>query len=486
MKNNLSDLFNLTELKKFIFKRDNLKVEFCRMILEGNYQEASKTALKIFDTAPSYLVLAYFLQLKKDRENKSIQRLLEILLEKQEIGPDVALLLAKENILVEVAVGFLEKCTVRDYVFQIIKKELIIKGHIPFEEEVLDEIDDWDLYQFVIEKRIKIKKRDTINYKYYVLHTLSKEDEEFKEACDDLLRRIRVYKDLKYLMKLCGVKTHEDYLTNTLINFLDSGFSLQKAKEIYLNLQTNKFNILTGENEQSNNCTSKEYLVDKFNLLKCLLGHLIASKDIHLLVLALYLTYTHRKAFSSNYEISLIHLFLCRFFSFYTPVSSMFFEFDVKNNQFYTMAFIWSDMLILSDIQDEDRVREYQSLLSENMKIIENSLKHFIEKNKFLHTISLLKVYGNLKEEMVGKELKARKILSQSSETLFSDLLGRDCAYLFKKITKEDVGGKYLYSLYFSEELFSPQRVDDLFKNPLGDITDEEFKGWFKEFLPCQ
>lgn len=455
MKNNLSDLFNLTELKKFIFKRDNLKIDFCKLILEGSYQEASRTALKIYEAAPSYLLMAYFLQMK---ENKSIQKLLKVLLEKQTVGAEVALLLAREDVLVEVAIDFLEKCTIKDYVYQIIKKELIIKGHIPFEEEVLDEIDDWDLYRFVIDKKIKIKKRETVNYKYFVLHTMKKEDEEYKKAFDDLFKRIRIYKDLKYLIQLCGVKSHEDFTTNCLINFINSGFNLEMAKEIYQKI-----------NPQEN-------LSDRFNLLKCLLGHLVASRQANLLVLALYLTYSHRRAFSSNYEISLVHLFLCRLFSFYNPVTSMFFEFDVKNNQFYSMAYVWSDMLIISNVKDEKRVEEYQTLLKENIKMVENSLKHFIEKNKFLHAISLLKVHRNLKEEIVGKELKEMKILSKTQETPFSDLLGDDCAYLFKKVTVDEINN-------FSLPLHN---VDDLFRNPLADIEDEEFKEWFKENLPCQ
>ncbi|KAF9764854.1 hypothetical protein NGRA_0223 [Nosema granulosis] len=490
MKNNLTEIFNLSELKKFIFKRDNLKAEYCTAILERRFQDCSKNGLKLFDACPAYLLLSYFLQLYEDRKNKNMYKLLEILLEKQPITTDIALLLAKEDMFTEVAIKFLDTSSVKDYIYQIIKKELMIRDRLPFEEDIIDELDDWDLYEYALSHNIDIKKRETINFKYYSLH--NPEGEHFEESREYLLKRIRIYKDLKYISELCKIYSHNDYVTDCLLGFIKEGFKLEKAKEIYsffLENQAKKFNALE-------NGTPKETTVDisdKFNLLKCLLGHLIASRDISLLILALYLTFSHRKDFPSNYEISLIHLFLCRFFCFYKPIESLFKEFDVKNNQKFNLSFVWSDMLITLGIQDKSRVEDYRNLLQENIKIIEKSIKHFIEKGKFLHTISLMKVHAKLKDDIVDRELKASRILSTSSETIFSDLLGLECSYLFDKQTVESSardfknGDKKLISLF--GDIYPYENVDDLFLNPVRDVKDETFEDWFKynlSIFQCQ
>ncbi|EOB14963.1 hypothetical protein NBO_11g0035 [Nosema bombycis CQ1] len=488
MHNNLSDLFNLSEIKKFIYKRANLRDECRSHLLNENYQEASKVALKFFDVCPSYLFISYFLE-----NTSSSKKLLEVIVDRKIVSPDVALFLAKENLFQHAVLKFLDNCLVKDYIYQIIRKEMIIKGHLPFDETILDILDDWDLYDYALKHKINLKMRDTVNYEYYLAHK--------NQSNCNLINKIKNYKELEYLSKLTNTTNHEDYATDCILNFMNYGFNLEKAKEILNEL----------EKYQNNNIN-----MDNFNILKVLLSHLISSKDTQLLIFALFLTYKYRKSFTSNYEISLIHLFLCRFFLFHKEVSKLFNEFNIKNNQFYSLFFIWSDLVIALDLKDKSKEEEYSKLIKENINTVEKTLKHFIEKDKIGHAVSLIKVHKKLKNEIVYKEITNKEIYSEESKTIFSNLLGKGCEYLFSKVIKSEYcnrednkGGskegndkdskegdkeyedkddkvnnykqdskRYIKTLFLNP--FEYETFTSLFDTPLGKIEDSEFIEWFK------
>jgi len=115
--------------------------------------------------------------------------------------------------------------------------------------------------------------------------------------------------------------------------------------------------------------------------------------------------------------------------------------------------------------------------LERDLKTIDLKLRKFIEEGLVHHTASLLKVREELSNHISIRELKERKFLAKNKETMFSQLLGPECSYLFEKLLwdHEREGDERSTSKRGTEEGRDSERNgNEMDKEGSGDEMDKE------------
>jgi hypothetical protein len=410
----------------------SLKSQFLDQVLSKKYFESLKTSSELLNTNPYYSLVSYILI-------NDQTKILEFVTNNK-IEIDLVLYLTKCGLCIPYTVDHLNKIKIRDYLYYLCIKELLIKNIIEYDPDaLLDKIGDFDVYRWCIKNKKDLRKRDTINYEYYLVHKKN------FECLEGLLEKVKMYKDIEYLVNISGLTSHKNVLVNYIVRYINRGYNREVSKDIKNLLEASESNL--------------EYV-------KLYLAYLISSRDLNNLVLALYISKKYSFTNLENYEIDLIYLFLLKYFLFYDDVVDVYRKLDIKNNQDLNMSYIWSDVYInLINKKDKffnvDTMKmKYLMYIKNTKKSIEDNLCVFIECNKISYAINLIKLYEEINTNVVYKELQDEKFIEGRVDTQFSDLLGSRCRYLFNKNVKN-------YKIEMSNEIFKNENYS------------EEFKEWF-------
>ncbi|KAM0673945.1 hypothetical protein GVAV_002463 [Gurleya vavrai] len=288
---------------------------------------------------------------------------------------------------------------------------------------LIKNIDDGDLYEYAIKYKIRIDTFDTPNYLHYKL----KKDLNIENF-------MRVYKitnsfrELENLFEKC--------------NLLD----FSKKKECFLFYAFLKYEFINNINFVCDNLLN-ELLINEIKFAfdnykkeksltntKLILAFLISTKQENNLLLALKIANDCKDLFKNTYEIKLIFLFICRFFCWYDKVIEIYEELEIKTVIQEKLAYLWSDLNIILNLNDNSRKEKYLNYRSHLIKHINCSLLVFIQNYSFYHGIELIKTKKMLENSNLYKEINQNKIISNDPETHFSFLLGSKCRFLFDKI----------------------------------------------------
>lgn len=410
-----------------------LKTKFQQAAFKKNFKEMYEISNKLFKNNKNYLIFTHIIT-KNEKE-------LNLLLPQITADIELVLCLLKNDLCLKFCVTFLNSLKVKDYLYYLSIKELVIKDKIEYNLEILlDNLDDYSIYEFGLTNGKDFKQRDTMNYMYYLLHKQNDDKQIKKQTLIFLINKTKVYKDLEFLYNMIENFDNLEGIFLEIGKFLKFGYDKEICKTLY-----------------------KNYSGD-VDFLKLILGHLIESKKINNLIMALFLSKKYFQKFENNYEIDLIYLFLLKYFLFYYEILEVFNNMDIKNNLEISMSYIWSDVYLqLPNIKNSKKEIVYKLHLSEIKSIIEDKFFMFVEKNQFGHAIDLIDVFDKLNNDVVEKELIEKKILTTEKTTQFSFLLGSKCCYLFNKCTEKN----------------NITLCDKPFNNDLEDIEDENFKSWF-------
>lgn len=425
----MNSIFNMLSQSQTL-----LKTKFQQAAFKKNFIEMYEISNKLFSNNKNYLIFTHIIT-KNEKE-------LNTILPQITGNVELILCLLKKDLCLEYCVTFLNSLKIKDYLYFLCIKELIIKDKIEYNYELLlDNLDDYSIYEWGIKNGKEFKARDTINYKYYTINKNIHNSQTKNELIIDLIRITKVYKDLEFLVDKIESFENLEGIALEIGNFLKFGFDQEKCKEIY------------------------KLYTDDVDTLKLILGHLIDSKKTNNLIMALYLSKSNYRKFENNYEIDLIYLFLLKYFLFYDEILGVFNEMDIKNNLEISMGYIWSDVYLqLPNIKNNRKEVLYKLQLNETKSLIEDKFFMFIEKNKLGHAFDLIGVFDKLNNDIVEKELYEKKFIGRQNKTQFSYLLGSKCCYLFDKCSEK-------------RDIFLN---DDPFSNDLESIKDEDFKKWFK------
>lgn len=451
-------------LSGLIPERKSLERQFVDMLLEDRITEAVELGKKLASTEPVFLVvscLISFLDCPEDNDRKTS---FLMSLTNTKVRSDLLWMLFRKGLLIEELQTYVREVSVKDHLYYIILKETYINGYHKLlnkgdirscAEFLLDNIDDWDIYKYALDNNLDLRNRSSLNYEYYLLHKFKEKDRAAR-----LLESRSCFKEIQYITDLAGLEDHPNGTMDCIVKLNRNGFDdvlLENAYNIYKNETT----VLS---------------------VKMVIAVLVSSKRSELLTLALYLSFLHKDMDPSNYEISLIFTFLCRYFCFYPCVLRMLKEMDVKNIQLSTLSFIWSDVLIVKNIQDENTKNEFLDDFNSSITDIENSIKHFVSAGTVSHVIDVLELRKQFLESVVFREVRENRIIGTNPSNSFLHLLGNRCSYMFEKMTVGRVSRDKTPFLTdhcaFSKE--------DLLDNRICDIKDEGFRSFFKELVQYQ
>lgn len=489
-------------LQSLLAKFTDKETLFLNAVFSGNMESAKGLAFELYKKAPQYL-LFYFVLTKSD--NKVL--LLKLMGSVKNLDPNlVYFLLKSEDFSYSELAPFESKVSSSSFIGLCLEKQFFLKkfdtknkqmklldekdikdsnladkkeliDNIPANKDepmnysnevnsmndlltkqinqLIDRIDDFTLYDFALRNNIQIDQRDSINFKWYILI----KNNDLEMGKEIILSSIS-FQDIKRVLDHCALKSTGNKIYDILIRYL------------------------TGECPKLLLLESFEFLRNdkSFIALKVLLALLISTNDEKLLLLALSLS--ENDAFDDNYEISLINLFLSRYFLLFSSIDKKFKNLAIKNVQIHNFAYVWSDPMILMNVKLADQVACFKREMTKTIFGIESSLIDVINNGHISVAISSLELKDHLKSSVISKEIHLHKILSIFKSTMFSGILGDKCAFIFDKVIVTDVRitKGQIPTLRTTPEM---KITDDIFNNEFMNITDVDLISRIRKTAAC-
>lgn len=453
-------------LQRFMSGQKSLERDFVEALLGGNSCRAIEAGKALSSRNPMFLVTSLLVDLLASPEDDAKKSLFLRSLERGTVKSNLIWMLYKRGLLIREMHVYVERITFKDHVYYLILKEACIHGHHELLglgglreciEFLLDNLDDWDLYRYALDEGLELRRRETLNYEYYLIHKLREQ-----ERAIELLRSRVCFKEIELIAGAVGLRSHPDGAIDCVIQLERSGFShdlLRRAYEIY----------------------RKDMSV--FNT-KVVIAALVSSRNAVFLGMALCLSFKHRKDHQGNYEIFLVFVFLCRYFCFYPYVVKCLEAMNVKNAQVPNLSFIWSDILIAKGKRDEKRMEEVVDNIKKSVEELENSIKYFVSVGNLAHAVDAVELGRSLLESPILAEMEKGEVCRKSPNNSFLHLLGARGAYLFEKMTVEKIPkGRtmFLTDFYVSGSC----TLEEMMSSGLCNI-DDEFKTFFEELVQYQ
>lgn len=451
-------------LDSLIAKFYGKQSSFIAAVLNNNVSSAKSLAFELYKDHPAYLL--FFYCINKD-ENRQV--ILNLLGRCKQIDPHLLYSLLNSSAytygdLRELLTNFKG----HSFIDCCIKKAAFLKKHESYSgaesegissdassicyelNELLCVVDDFQLYEFAIRNDIEIKKRNSPNYLWYSLIRGHKLKSVSEEVARDLILKTTSFQEIKRILDYCKIEDAGDKRYNIVIKYLNAGFSTDLLRQAFV--------LLDGD--------------QSFITVKIVLALLIASKDEGLIVLALYLSQTCH--FEANYEIGLIDLYLCRYFLLFRQLMMKIEKLDIKNVQQHNLAYLWSDPMNVAKVRLNDYIKAFQNEIKNEIDGSEVMIRKFIDNNLVSSAVSCLELRSSLLNSVICDEIRQLKIKSTNPQTMFSELLGEECRYMFDKVTASDCripGGTIDTLRSVADQPFSSK----IYENEFMKITDQNF-----------
>lgn len=429
------------------------QAQFLTAFFKKDFVLAKKHAFELYKTHPGYLI---FFCSVKDNENKKL--LISLL--KKDKPKDLQLvykLLSSKDPDYDELLEFAEKYKNESFVNRCLRKAVFLRKYANSCPEdakkellvLLDEIDDFELYDFAIRNKIQIENRSGLNFIWYLAISTGS-----KEAGIDIIKRSTSFDDILKLLDCCSITSTGSSTHDLCIAYLTGGYSFELLKKAFANMKED----------------------NSFLASKIVLALLIASKDESLLVLALFLTETID--FPEHYEIKLIRLFLYRYFLLFAHIEKGISQLDIKNIQVANLAYIWSDPAIVSGVKVGKMIKEFEKEIKAQIGVIDSMIRKFIDKNLVANAVSSFELKEKMSSFVVRSEVESFEIIATSPNTMFSNVLGDSCKYVFDKIICSDVRAS-CGTIHTIRSVPNAPFTNEVFENPLMPITDQVFISTF-------
>ncbi|ELA41676.1 uncharacterized protein VICG_01309 [Vittaforma corneae ATCC 50505] len=121
-----------------------------------------------------------------------------------------------------------------------------------------------------------------------------------------------------------------------------------------------------------------------------------------------------------------------------------------------------------------NHIKTFQSEVKNEIDGTEVMIRKFIDSNLIASAVSCLELRSSLVNSVICSEIKQLKIKSIDPQTMFSELLGEECRYIFDKITVSDrrnPSGSVNTLRSVADQLFS----DRIYENEFMKIADQNF-----------
>lgn len=488
---------------KFWNKFQSQELECIKQLLNKNYNLATEIAMKLYSKSPQYLTLLTYITREKSNKIFLIMLkkypvidmfLIELVLKDQgflykDIADNITISLDKVQLyhlhiqkeILFKKYGYKKPKTIYEYcesINTLKENNKAIESSLEVSDDCLMRIvsnnfgnnknnkgsaisvivnnlikavNDFSLYDFAMKQGVIVEKNDSMNYKWYELMM----NKDIRTGIEILKNSID-FNEIHAVYRICNGCITELRNIDILMKYLSEGYEEWMIKEMV--------NIY--EKEKS-----------LFNL-KIVLALLISSRVESNLVLALYLA--SKEEISENYEITLIRMFLNRYFCFIDEVLKLFEELNIKNIQCYNMAYLWTDPMIVCGMSLDEKKKSLKKCLIKDLANLNLQIHKFMNQKQIGCAISVIEIDQKLKNMVIWKELDENKIIGEDPNTLFSMMLGNGCSFLFNKLVVNDsLNETNVVGSLFAKT--NNEEIENIFRNPFIEITDQYFITNFKK-----
>lgn len=368
----------------------------------------------------------------------------------------------------------------KDFCFFLVCKKLMISGEIDWvfdilfgdQEEMeqnkkkvsceflLDKLDDWDIYKFLIENKIKIEsktEKKTLNFLYYEFYFELQNIKSLKaeKISTEVLESVRksFFTLSVKLSKISDLeRVFEDYreiCDQNIEEFLkyDDLMTSEEISGKYKKLQCFLLN------HYENNCQYfySEYLSNPSNQnLKYLISNLIATKQPENILLSLFLILSHMNSENQpsvfDYELELTTLFIFRYFLYLPGIVEQIEKLQIREIQIVNLMYFLTDIELFYDKNSSERIRNNRiNCIFEQIEAINLSMSLFINRGKMDMAHSMMTLKRDLLKKLSqdidnplfptvfkfdGDE-KTQKTICENE--MLQNFLGNKCQWLFSR-----------------------------------------------------
>lgn len=407
------DPTDLSDTEKFELYLIGQKYDLCKKYAISLIKEHGKYAMS--------LILA-----QSDFTGRNLSSL-SLLLERLAVTNSLISFLLRKNVPYLVVKKHIKPK--KDASFLLLMKEVLLAGEnieefgYPTVFSLINDLDDWDLYEYAIANSIPIeqaqmespKKKDTIHSIKYAM--ITNPTPGAVSAYINKIGRIDSA-SCKYIERFS--------ITEKGCLFSDLSPACQRMFELYGGAQPQPEDLaIHNENEK------KEYKRDKMTVL--VLETLLRKRTDESLADALLLSYACREH-SAYIRVILCALF--RYFLMYTHLIQEFNGLGVENVQIEGMAYLWSDLEVLLGIDAGAHTEAYLQTRSRAIAEINNKVMDFVDSEAYSQIEPLLAYKKALVESPVYKQIEERRLHTSDRRPSIEKVVVEDVRYIFDKITK--------------------------------------------------
>ncbi|EIJ93468.1 uncharacterized protein NEPG_01810 [Nematocida parisii ERTm1] len=423
--NRISELIEKSDLFKF----DAFYI-FNLLLMENNLKECKKYCLSLIKTHPN-ASMALLLQENTFTENTTLV-ILKMLLKRIQVSNSLICLLLNRNIPYDILKEYAVTNIIGkplDIPSMLLLKKLVLIG-VSIEEygytidTLLDNLDDWDIYEYCLNKKIQVseKSKKSINYLTYKI--------SLKIEPESVVEYVKRSSNLDFILNRISKECE-----NTKEHCLSSLKSVDPIRYTYLNNPEFDF--------------YREYSAEKISIFKkysnnltdfiFLIGVLIKTKNPTGIIDALLLLLLKRKELPNNRYVQLLICSIYRYLSLYDCVVEEYKGLNAHTVQLECLSYLWSDLKVIYsnwlgiELSDElDKKYLNQRLLS--IGSVNTNIIQLTENQEYNQLVSLLEYRNKIINSPAYMQIKENKFYPLSAPPSIESIIIKESRYVLEKI----------------------------------------------------
>lgn len=386
------------------------------LLLKNCFEECRKCAISILKDFPMCSMVVVLLE-GEFTSNIKIETV-KLLLKRVSVSSSLISLLYTKGFPYEILIPYAKKQK-KDVSFLFLMKTLLIGGESLSEysyniDTLLQELDDWEIYQYAIEKSIKIKERkESINGLRHLMVT--------SPTVDSICKFITSSNFVEHALEYIKYLSNED--TQQLLNGLSRPVIVKI--EYYLKNRVSVFDK-----------TIKECL-ENVNDFVFLIGVLLAERTEQSLIDCLLLCFIKKEFYQSTYQVRLLLCVLYRYLFLYDLMIDEYIKLSVDLVQLEGMTYLWSDLQILLEEDSPFLETQYIKNRLSSLGQVNANLISFIENEEYTQIEPLLEYRNILINSAIYKQIVEKTLYPLDRPPAIRKTLIEESTYVFDKLLKE-------------------------------------------------
>lgn len=443
-------------------------------LLLGEYSRCRRIGTRIMQKSLSYVTAAVLLEIGTEAsadKRKDIIKVLIYLLSKSDCNSSLLLAAYRKGISFDQIKKYISE-VYKDIEYVLLCKELLLSGEDVFEPiqkicsykwaggkkdlfcacALLLILDDWDIYRWVLEKKLEIK------------------NDPVGERAALLLSRSRSLNYRRYQMEISPT-------VENILQFVSSPDTAEAAGDIIRSLPIEEQNNLIDKAGPVIGAMIEVVVWNKIPLAdsdglkrymekdpEFLLGVLLARKDEQSLLLALILgmVLVDEKK-DKTFKTQLILTGIYRELMMYERVISAYINLNPQETQLERLTHLWSDLSVILYKENTLLKGNYIKVRDNLIQHINASLLGMVENERYTQIPSLIDMRKTLRESPTYLQIMKKELVDAPTDV--EDVLIKEARYVLEKINRrEGPADNILCTIRRSAAEFSKEKIVLLFE----------------------